>query len=204
MNTVILHGLGQGPADWEPVLRNLGGGAVCPDLFGLLQGREAVYENLYQAVSGFCGELEGPLCLCGLSLGGVLALQYAMEQPERVRALAVIGAQCVMPKGLLALQNAVFRLMPERCFRAMGLGKRGTIALCKSMTPLDLRGGLGRISCPVLAVCGTRDRANRRAAAMLAEGIPHAELAWVENAGHEVNADAPEELAALLRTFFTV
>ena len=175
MNTVILHGLGQGPADWEPVLRNLGGGAVCPDLFGLLQGREAVYENLYQAVSGFCGELEGPLCLCGLSLGGVLALQ-----------------------------NAVFRLMPERCFRAMGLGKRGTIALCKSMTPLDLRGGLGRISCPVLAVCGTRDRANRRAAAMLAEGIPHAELAWVENAGHEVNADAPEELAALLRTFFTV
>ena len=118
MSVVYLHGLGQTPASWEAVLRVLGqeSGGLCPDLFGLIRGKEVCYENLYQAFSRYCGALPAPLTLCGLSLGGVLALQYGIEHSDRVGALVLIGTQFVMPKGLLRLQNAMFRLMPGSMF----------------------------------------------------------------------------------------
>lgn len=161
MSVVYLHGLGQTPASWESVLRVLGqeSGGLCPDLFGLIRGKEVCYENLYQAFSRYCGALPAPLTLCGLSLGGVLALQYGIEHSDRVGALVLIGTQFVMPKGLLRLQNAMFRLMPGSMFSASGLSKADTMRLSRSMMALDFRGGLARLRCPVLAVCGTGDHA---------------------------------------------
>ena len=153
MSVVYLHGLGQTPASWESVLRVLGqeSGGLCPDLFGLIRGKEVCYENLYQAFSRYCGALPAPLTLCGLSLGGVLALQYGIEHSDRVGALVLIGTQFVMPKGLLRLQNAMFRLMPGSMFSASGLSKADTMRLSRSMMALDFRGGLARLRCPVLA-----------------------------------------------------
>lgn len=144
MSVVYLHGLGQTPAGWESVLRVLGqeSGGLCPDLFGLIRGKEVCYENLYQAFSRYCGALPAPLTLCGLSLGGVLALQYGIEHSDRVGALVLIGTQFVMPKGLLRLQNAMFRLMPGSMFSASGLSKADTMRLSRSMMALDFRGGL--------------------------------------------------------------
>lgn len=62
MSVVYLHGLGQTPASWESVLRVLGqeSGGLCPDLFGLIRGKEVCYENLYQAFSRYCGALPAP------------------------------------------------------------------------------------------------------------------------------------------------
>ena len=139
MSVVYLHGLGQTPASWESVLRVLGqeSGGLCPDLFGLIRGKEVCYENLYQAFSRYCGALPAPLTLCGLSLGGVLALQYGIEPSDRVGALVLIGTQFVMPKGLLRLQNAMFRLMPGSMFSASGLSKADTMRLSRSMMALD-------------------------------------------------------------------
>ena len=47
MSVVYLHGLGQTPASWESVLRVLGqeSGGLCPDLFGLIRGKEVCYEK---------------------------------------------------------------------------------------------------------------------------------------------------------------
>ena len=179
MSVVYLHGLGQTPASWESVLRVLGqeSGGLCPDLFGLIRGKEVCYENLYQAFSRYCGALPAPLTLCGLSLGGV------------------------MPKGLLRLQNAMFRLMPGSMFSASGLSKADTMRLSRSMMALDFRGCLARLRCPVLAVCGTGDHANQKAARQLCRLVPQGELALIPGAGHEVNTDAPEALAEVLVRF---
>lgn len=200
MTTIFLHGLGQTPASWDAVIRQLGGEA--PDLFAPVRGGTASYGELYRAFAGYCEAREAPLRLCGLSLGGILALQYAAERPERVEALALIAAQAVMPKGLLRFQNAVFRLMPGGAFRQMGLSKGEVLALTESMLELDLRKSLGNVSCPVLVLCGERDRANQKAALALQAGLPKAELRWIPGAGHEVNLDAPEALAAALGSFF--
>lgn len=97
MKHVFLHGLGQDPASWDEVVRAMGLGdeALCPGLLSWLRGREIAYSNLYKALEEYCGTLERPLNLCGLSLGGELALEYAIKHPERVNACADWDPVCI-------------------------------------------------------------------------------------------------------------
>lgn len=69
------------------------------------------------------------------------------------------------------------------------------------MMELDYSGELNKISCPVLVICGEKDRANRKASQELASRLAHAEFCVIEQAGHEVNVDAPERLAEALDGF---
>ena len=203
MNLLLLHGLGQGPGSWDGVLDVLGPdpGAACPDLFGLCGGAPD-YPALYAALEDYAGALPEPVLLCGLSLGAVLALDYAIRCPERVAGLVLVAPQYKMPRTLLRLQNAVFRIMPERAFAQTGLGKRDILRLTASMMDLDLRDGLARVDCPALILVGERDSANRKAARELAGLLPRATVREVPGAGHEVNVDAPRELAEALRGFW--
>ena len=204
MQRIFLHGLGQRAADWAEVTGALTRqeGVFCPDLFPLIAGKEAVYDSLYQAASACLDGAEEPLDLCGLSLGAVLALHYALDHPDRVRALALVCGQYRMPKKLLRLQSWLFRLMGEKSFQPMGLTKREVIALTRSMETLDFSQRLSQLEMPVLVVCGEADRANRGASEELAQRIPRAVLRLVPGAGHEVNRDAPEALATLVESFF--
>ena len=203
MKIVLLHGLGQDGGSWRETAAVLRGREVlCPELAPLLRGGEARYSALYRQVEMMLDGIEPPFCLAGLSLGGMLALQYAAAHPGRLAALALIGTQVRAPKGLLRVQNALFRLMPSSAFGETGLEKAEMIELCTSMMELDLTGLMGQVTCPALVVCGERDWANRAAARALCEGLPRGELAVVTGAGHEVNREAPRELGALLDDFF--
>lgn len=204
MQKIFVHGLGQTPASWDKTIEKLQTKAdcSCPALFDMLQNKEADYQNLYAAFSEYCDGFSEPLSICGLSLGGVLALHYAIEHPGKTDSLILIAAQYKMPRRLLAFQNFVFRFMPEKMFGQMGLGKQQFIRLSESMTDLDYREGLSRITCPVLVVCGEKDSANLKASKELASRLAHARLCVVEKAGHEVNADAPERLAELFNDFY--
>lgn len=202
MKRLFLHGLGQGPESWDGVLHCLSEGEnCCPDLSAWRGEGPVCYETLYRGLESFCGESGEPLDLCGLSLGGVLALHYTLRHPDRVHALILIAAQYRMPKRLLKLQNAVFRFLPERAFSGTGFGKQDFLTLSQSMLDLDFQEELGEITAPVLVVCGEKDRANRKAAQGLRERIPTAELVLVPGAGHEVNFQAPETLGKALADF---
>ena len=203
MPIVFLHGLGQKPEDWNPVVNRLAKGsqALCPNLYALERDGED-YPALYGAFEQYCDGLEGLLDLCGLSLGGVLALQYAAEHPERVSSLALIGARASMPSGLLAIQSLMFRLMPAENFRKIGMEKQAGIKLCASMADLDLRPVLEQITYPALVIYGEKDRANRRAAEELGRMLPNGELRLIAEGGHEANKDAPEALSVLLTDFY--
>lgn len=201
MNCVFIHGLGQTPESWDAVASRLPAG---PEIHRSALDAAAAegpltYGRLYGAFAGECGRLEGPLRLCGISLGAVLAMQYALEEPARVDSLVLIAPQYRMPRLLLKFQNAVFRLLPRAAFRGMGFERRDVISLTQSMGELDFTARLGELKCPALIVCGGRDRANRRAAEEMARALPRAGLSIVEGAGHEVNVDAPGELSALIR-----
>lgn len=204
MRTIYLHGLGQTPASWKNVIAQLESAecCVCPDLTEICMGKEAAYKNLYEGFSKICAEYDEPIDLCGLSLGGVLALNYAVEHPEKVNSLVLIAAQYKMPKGLLKMQNLLFQFMPESMFRQMGFGKKEFIRLCKTMMELDFSDSIQNISCPVLIVCGERDYANKNAAVKLADLLKDAELKIISGSGHEVNREAPERLAEALRAFY--
>ena len=153
MNLLFLHGLGQGPDSWNKVVDALGPDAntACPDLFGLCKGG-LDYPNLYAALEGWMEPLPEPAVLCGLSLGAVLALDYAIRRPEKIAGLVLIAPQYKMPRTLLRLQNFLFRLMPEGAFAGAGMGKGDTIRLTTSMMELDFRRELGQVVCPVLEI----------------------------------------------------
>lgn len=204
MKAIFVHGLGQGPDSWEKTAASLTGHLEihCPKLRALLSGKPATYDNLYAGFADCCQEAGEELHLCGLSLGGILALHYAMEYPDQVRSLAVMGVQCRMPGTLIGIQNLLFRLMPASSFQGMGFEKKELISLTRSMANLDLREGLSRISCPVLVLCGERDRANQKACRETAERIHGAELQMLPGAGHELNCQAPEMLAERLKDFY--
>lgn len=204
MRTIFLHGLGQSPESCEKTISRLPNRfeAVCPDLTSFLADGPVSYQRLYAGFVRYCEQFPGPVRLCGLSLGAVLALNYGVEHPERVQSLALIGVQYKMPVKLLKLQNCLFRLMPRKAFAGIGFRKEEFIALSRSMLSLDFSGVLGKVDCPALVVCGEKDRANRRAAEELAEMLPFGNLALVSGAGHEVNVDEPGKLAGLLAEFF--
>lgn len=95
--------------------------------------------------------------LCGMSLGAVLALNYALDYPKKVQSLALIAPQANMPSVLLKVQNGLFRFMPEATFEKVGIAKKDMIALTNSMLKLNFTAQLHTISCPTLIVCGTKD-----------------------------------------------
>lgn len=205
MQYVFAHGLGQTAASWDNVLAALPFPAAecrCPELPRLLQGKPASYGGLYAAFRGYCEALPRPIALCGLSLGAVLALHYAIDSPGRVKALALIAPQYKMPAGLLRAQDMALRFMPRRAFAGSGFQKGDFRSLARSMAPLDFSGSLGKAACPALVLCGEKDKANRKAAESLARLLPQGELIIVSGAGHEVNLGQPQRLADALAPFF--
>ena len=169
---------------------------LCPELSAFIGGGS--YGELYSGFSGYLDELDQPLFLCGLSLGAVLALNYAADRPGSVRGLALAAPQFRMPKALLGFQGAVFRLMPEKSFAGSGLTKKQMISLTGDMARLDFTPSLARIECPVSIACGERDKANISAARELESILPQARLTVIRGAGHEINSEAPEETARFI------
>lgn len=204
MSYILIHGLGQTQESWKPVISSmrLSEKILCPNLPTMLHKQECNYHNLYASFSQYCAKASEPLNLCGLSVGGILALHYAIDHPDEVASLVLIGTQFAMPKKLLKFQNFIFRLMPKRAFLSMGFSKKDFIQLSKTMMDLDFRVQLSRISCPTLIVCGEKDIANRKASIELADLIPNADLQILHGCGHEVNQEMPEQLAEALDHFY--
>lgn len=204
MNCIFIHGLGQGPDSWNKTVSCMTEKEEiqCLNVFAKEDSSEISYRRVYDDFSAYCESMEEEFGLCGLSLGAVIALNYAVEHPEKVKSLVLIGGQCVMPKGLLRLQNIIFRVMPNRIFKKMGIGKRELIQLTKSMMALDFKEHLDKVDCRTLIVCGEKDRANKGAAEMMAEKIHGARIKILDGCGHEVNVEAPEKLAEVLEAFY--
>lgn len=204
MGKILIHGLGQTPESWNKVLSSMDdtGKCVCPNLIEGVKNQNVDYENLYKAFSELCDKFKEPIDLCGLSLGGVLALNYAIERPEKVNSLVLIATPYKMPQMLLRLQNMCFRFMPKTMFQQMGFKKKDYIGLCNSMIELDFTDRLDNISCSVMIVCGEKDNANKKASKELARLLKNARLEIVSGAGHEVNVEDPDKLGSLLLEFY--
>ena len=141
MNYILLHGLGQTSSSWDETIQTLNEdwNIFCPGLSDWILGKQPCYDTLYKIFENYCEQFDDTLCLVGLSLGGILAMQYSIEHPEKVKSLVLIGTQYKMPKRLLKLQNVLFHLMPDSEFSKMGFQKSDFISLCTvSYTHLTL------------------------------------------------------------------
>lgn len=203
---LFVHGLGQNSVSWESTLESLDESIPtdCPDLFSFIeQGKGLTYSELYRAFVDYCSATyTEPIHLCGLSLGGILSLQYAIEYPEKVRTLVLIGTQYTIPKKVFSLQNFIFRFFPNKMFLSLGITKKDFFTLTSSMKNLDFSQSLEGISCKTLILCGDNDKVTKKASIHMDATIPHSTLRWVEGSGHVVNLDAPELLGEILNQFY--
>jgi pimeloyl-ACP methyl ester carboxylesterase len=200
---VLLHGMGTGPGAWGPQVE-----AFSPS-------RRVLSPHL-QLDRGFSIESEAvrfwqladstPVDLCGLSLGALVALRAALDEPGRVRRLALCAGFAALSLPLRALQatlGAALGVVPARVLkRQVPALDRATIrTIFREGRKFDVTSELDRLTMPVLVLVGERDRANTRPSRALSDRLPAAELQVLPGAGHLANADAPEAFNEALRSF---
>lgn len=204
---LFLHGLGQSAQSWEKTATALSVDYKTKliELSDFCDNKEWTYQKLYSGFETYCANnKDEPLNLCGISLGAILALNYAIRHPEKMETLVLIAPQYKMPAFLLGFQNLLFRYMPENHFQEIGFSKDEILSLCASMKSLDFSNELPKICCPTLIICGKKDWANKRAARIVADKITWSKLYYIDNANHEINKDVPDVLAKALMKFYAV
>jgi pimeloyl-ACP methyl ester carboxylesterase len=162
--------------------------------------------------------LEGATVV-GHSLGGAIALQLALDAPDVIGGIALVGTGArlrVLPDLLAAAREqqtaalgrlAGFGFAPgheqarERYLREQEpVAPRTLYCDLTACDAFDCRDQLDRITCPALIVGGTEDRLTPpKYATYLRDHLPRATLVEIPNAGHYLTCEAPEELAAALR-----
>ena len=201
---IFVHGSGHKATSWEKTISYMTNNEdiVCPNLASILEGKEASYENLYSSFVKYCNEFDGQIHLCGLSLGGILALNFALDFPQKVKTLVLIGTPYKVPKVAFSFQNIIFRFLPKSIFETMAFDKKNTFALGDTMKNLDFSDRVKNIKCPTLILCGKKDSANMKSADYLSQSIRSAELKIIENTGHVVNEENPKALADILNEYY--
>jgi pimeloyl-ACP methyl ester carboxylesterase len=203
MKKIFIHGLDQSPHSWDNMLEFTGKNydVICPDLFKLIENKEFTYENLYREFSNYLKNISEPMVLCGLSLGGVLALNYAIDNPEKINSLILIATQYKMPKTLLKIQNVIMKMLPNFLFKGSNISKENLLKLTNSMLNLDFSKNLNKVKCRSFIICGSKDTANLNASKMLSENIENSQLKIFKNQGHIINESAPKLLADSINDF---
>ena len=204
MAKILIHGSGHKATSWNEMISHMENNSdiLCPNLVSVLKGKEASYVNLYSSFTEYCGKIDGQIHLCGISLGGILALNYTLDFPEKTKTLILISTPYKVPKAAFAFQNMLFRFLPKSVFENMAFDKKDTFALGNSMKSLDFSDRVENIKCPTLIICGKKDNANMKSAYYLAQNIKNAELKIIENVGHVINEEAPETLAKILDDYY--
>jgi len=183
---------------------------VAPDLV-------PAYRRGFEAAVDEAGRLVGAGDeVCGLSLGGLVALRVAQRVKvgrlvvcagfdrlpaslrRRTRVLAL--AARVLPRGFLHRQ--LVAELPES-YRETALQEIAPLRPAEiSRLMWQAAGSIvdpSRIRAPTTVVaCGERDQANLPLARSLAARLANARLEIVPNAGHVANLDNPEEFSRLL------
>lgn len=207
MKNILIHGLGQNEKNWDAVrdyLKEKDMDVLCPDLFVIQADHPVSYEILYQEFSRLCNQQEGALNLCGLSLGGILALDFAKEYPEKVNSLILIGTPYQIPRILFKIQSLLFYLTPKSVFEKMGVSKKNFISLVNSMANHDIKQNIDKIKSSTLILCGEKDKVNLKSAKLLETNMERSRFQIVENSSHEVNRDNPKLLSELIFKFWEV
>lgn len=172
----------------------------------------------------------GPVHVCGLSIGGMVAQRLAAAAPDRVLSLALcdtanrIGPPsrwddriaAVTKGGVASIADAVLKVwftpdfLAQRTDAARGMANMlvrtpadGYIGCCLALRDADLRDDDARIRCPTLVVVGDQDVATSPAAAReLSNAIGGARLEVLAQAAHIPTVEQPAALNRLLGAFF--
>ena len=192
------------------------------------------FDQLVQDVDGLLTALGIERAhLVGISLGGMVAQEFALKYPQRLASLVLCDTTSQYPDGTAKIwqdriatvrAEGVFPLVEatlERWFTApfraarpdvmarIGAMIRATPAAgyigCGAAVPtISTTSRLGAIGCPTLVVVGEHDMGTPLAMAeTIQRAIPGAALEVIESASHLCNIEQPEAFNAILLDFLT-
>ena len=207
MINILVHGLGQDEKSWNEVknqLNNNGINVETPNLFSIVKNYQVNYDNMYKTFADYCNSFNEKINLVGLSLGGVLAIDYITKFPEKINSIILIGTPYKIPKTIITIQSIIYKFMPKRIFEKIGCSKKDMISLLNSMKNLSIPDKAPHIKSNTLIICGEEEKnnINMKSAKQLSKVIQNSKLKIIENAGHEVNIDNPIELANTIYDFW--
>lgn len=171
----------------------------------------------------------GPTILCGLSIGGMIAMDACVKRPHAIRGLVLadtsdsIGPRPfwdsrmrqVREQGIEPIAESVM----ERWFGASFRDSRqvevrgwanllarapveGYLGSCAALRDADLSSSVPRIEAPAVCICGSEDLSTPPATVMsLASRLPRARYVEMEGAGHLTPVERPGEFAEILERF---
>ena len=228
---LFLHGVGSTKEVWRPQLdhfrdRNT---AIAIDYpgYGESELREGATRDDYARAAFAALDAMGRrrAHICGLSLGGVVAIAMHALAPDRCRSLILADSFAVHPDGraiyerslaasddLRALAEArVDVLLAQPADPAVRTEVVETMAHidpaayrigAEAVWLADQRDRAAAISVPTLVICGTEDKVTPPALSReLAGLIPGARYAEIAGAGHISNLEKPHEFNRLVEDF---
>lgn len=205
MINILVHGLGQTNQSWNKVIEKLNESDIQvenPNLYELVKNYQINYKNIYKTFTDYCNSFKEKINLCGLSLGGILSIDYAIEHKEKVNSIILIGTPYEIPKKMFKLQNFIFKFMPKSTFEKMKISKNNFINLTNSISELDIKSKVSQIKCKTLILCGEKDNVNMESTKQLNNNIENSNVIVIKNAGHEVNMDNPIELSKVISEYW--
>jgi len=232
---VVIHGGGGDARTWLKNIAALSENytVYAPDLpgYGGSQPLDGDYfiPELTDFMDGFSDSLGlDKFHLMGHSLGGGIALNYALESPHKIKKLVLVSSLCLgreialwvrllstpaFIRSIGAIVMAVLRaikwlvktllapiefVMP---FSQASMNLGGSITTFKEQT-LVLASRLSEIMMPTLLVWGDRDPiVPVRQAYAAAQVIPNCQLKVFENRGHNVHRDELQQFSRVLAGF---
>jgi pimeloyl-ACP methyl ester carboxylesterase len=225
---VLVHGSGDSARCWGGVVERLGWGPdrlVALDLPG--HGARANEAPPAPEIAAYAAAVRQEIVRLGLprvalvghSLGSIITLTLALDTPDLVERIALLGTGArlrVLPALLegahadpQATQLRLSELGHAPGHEAMAAAYTATLAptardafyhdlaACNSF---DLMGDVQRVTQPALVMAGAEDRLTPpKYAEYLAQHLPHATLIVVPDAGHYLMDEAPDAVAQALR-----
>lgn len=227
---VLIHGAGGTHLYWPPEIRRLRGYCVYAiDLPG--HGKSSTSDG-QQSISEYARSLVQWLeslqlrraVLIGHSMGSAIALALAIQYPEYVVGLGLLGAGArlrVLPELLAYITDQttfykatdllvtcsfgasapthLVELASRRLLETRQSVLYGDLVACDRFDMMDQ---LGNVAQPTLVMCGAEDQMTPlRYAQYLAGAIPNARLSIVPDAGHMVMLEKPDLVADSLHSF---
>ena len=227
---VLLHGVGSDKGVWRPQLAHFGG-AVAFDYPGYGESDfrpDATRDDFAAAILAAMDALEIERAhICGLSLGGVIAIAMHAMAPQRCASLILADSFAVHPDGRGIYERSVaassdLRALAEArvdLLLAPGASREVRSEVVETMARIDpaayrigaeavwladQRDRATAIAVPTLVLCGEEDQVTPpELSRELAELVPDAQLELIPGAGHLSNLERPAQFNAIVGDFIT-
>jgi len=235
---VLLHGLGSSSEDWEPQLAALAPRyrVIAIDMRGSGRSRDLVHPIGPFSVATFAADVAvvidrlntGAAHIVGLSMGGMVAFQLAVDYPHVVRTLTIINSgPALVPRtwqehvaiatrlaiGSTGGPKMMARLLAPKLFphseelRAAFVEKmsrndrRAYAATQRALIGWDVAARIGDISAPTLVVASEHDYTPVARKHEYARRMKDARVVVVPDSRHALPMEEPDKLQPILEAF---